>query len=337
MSKGKILVTGGMGYIGSHTIIDLLEEGYEPISIDNGINSNFKAIDRIKEIKDVDITNYNIDLCNLEATKSVFKQHEFKGIIHFAALKAVGESTQKPILYFKNNMESLLNVLACVKEFNVPNFIYSSSCTVYGNVDESPVDESTPLQEAESPYGRTKQMGEDVIKDTFKMLESKAILLRYFNPGGAHPSGKIGEDPIVLALNLIPAITETALGKREKMTVFGSDYNTRDGSCVRDYIHVCDLARAHTLALNHLVSGNQEQEVDVYNLGIGTGVTVLEAIKSFEKVSRKKLNYEIGPRRSGDVIAIYADPGKARNKLGWTPRYGIEEIMDSAWKWEQQR
>lgn len=336
MSKGTILVTGGTGYIGTHTIVDLHQHGYEPVSIDNGVNSNESMIKNVESLLGATIPHYSLDICDLESIRAVFQKHNIEGVIHFAALKAVGQSTEQPIRYFKNNIESLMNIMECMREFDVKNLIYSSSCTVYGNATTNPVNEDTPWQEAESPYGRTKQIGEQIIQDTFKYLKGKAVLLRYFNPAGAHPSGHIGESPIVKALNLVPAITETAIGKRDSMTVFGTDYDTRDGSCVRDFIHVVDLARAHTLALDSLVNQDHKSNVEVYNLGMGEGVTVLEAIKAFEKVSGQSLNYQLGGRRPGDVVAIYADSSKARKVLGWKPKYGIEEIMSTAWAWENK-
>ena len=337
MEKKKILVTGGTGYIGSHTIIDLIEHGYEPISIDNGINSSADVLNQVEIITGQQVKHYNIDLCDYTATEKVFSEHKFDGIIHFAALKAVGESVQQPIRYFKNNVDSLLNVLQCALEHQVPNFIFSSSCTVYGNVETSPVTEDTPMQEAASPYGRTKQIGEQVIQDSLKTSNTKAILLRYFNPAGAHPSGLMGEAPSNTAQNLVPVITETAIGKRASMTVYGSDYDTRDGSCVRDYIHIMDLAHAHTLALEYLLASKQDQQVDVYNLGIGEGITVFEIIKAFEKASGVKLAYQGGPRRDGDVVSIFANYAKAKKNLEWTPEYGVDEIMDTAWVWEKNR
>lgn len=334
----KILVTGGCGYIGSHTIVDLIEHGFDVISIDNMINADDSALDGIAAITGVTVKNYNIDLCDESATKQVFAENpDLIGVIHFAALKAVGDSMTQPFRYFKNNLNSLINVLEQAKKHKVAHFIFSSSCTVYGNTDALPVTESTPQQEAESPYGRTKQMGEQIIKDSLTSGLTKAICLRYFNPAGAHTSIKIGESSTTKAQNLVPVVTETAIGKRDSMTVFGDDYDTRDGSCIRDYIHVMDLARAHTQAMQYLKTANNAPYYDTLNLGIGAGVSVLEAIKAFEKMSGQKLNYKIGPRRAGDVIAIYADYSKAKNMIGWTPKMGIEDIMDTAWKWEQVR
>ncbi|HJV20913.1 MAG TPA: UDP-glucose 4-epimerase GalE [Sediminibacterium sp.] len=331
----KILVTGGTGFIGSHTIIDLIENGFEVISIDDFSRSTSIALSGIEKITGKKIKNYSVDLKNFEETQAVFMEHtDIDGIIHFAAYKAVGESVEEPILYYENNMFGLINLLKCVQEFGVPNFVFSSSCTVYGNPDVIPVTEQTPIKPAESPYGATKQMGETVIRDFTKATATNAILLRYFNPVGAHPSGHIGELPVGRPQNLVPAITQTAIGKLPKMTVHGNDYDTRDGSCVRDYIHVSDIAHAHTLAIQYLLEEKNETACDVFNLGTGKGVTVLEAIQAFEKVSGVHLNYEIGPRRAGDVVAIYANNEAAVKKLGWNIQYGIDEMMDTAWKWE---
>ncbi|MBH2003439.1 MAG: UDP-glucose 4-epimerase GalE [Sphingobacteriia bacterium] len=331
----KILVTGGTGFIGSHTIIDLIENGFEVISIDDFSRSTSIALSGIEKITGKKIKNYSVDLKNFEETQAVFMEHtDIDGIIHFAAYKAVGESVEEPILYYENNMFGLINLLKCVQEFGVPNFVFSSSCTVYGNPDVIPVTEQTPIKPAESPYGATKQMGETVIRDFTKATATNAILLRYFNPVGAHPSGHIGELPVGRPQNLVPAITQTAIGKLPKMTVHGNDYDTRDGSCVRDYIHVSDIAHAHTLAIQYLLEEKNETACDVFNLGTGKGVTVLEAIQAFEKVSGVQLNYAIGPRRAGDVVAIYANNEAAVKKLGWNILYGINEMMDTAWKWE---
>jgi len=281
------------------------------------------------------IKNYHVDLCNFDETFAVIQENiDIVGVIHFAAYKAVGESVEKPLMYFENNLMSLINLLKCVQEFKIPHFVFSSSCTVYGNPDEVPVTEETPPKPAESPYGYTKQMGEQIVSETVKSISTSAILLRYFNPVGAHPSGIIGEYPIGRPQNLVPAITQTAIGKLPQMNVFGDDYDTRDGSCVRDYIHVCDVAHAHTLALNYLIERKNFTRCEVFNLGSGNGVTVLEAIKAFEKVSGEKLNYKIAPRRTGDVVATYANNEKARTFLGWDPKYTLEEMMKTAWQWE---
>jgi len=335
----KVLVTGGCGYIGSHTIVDLIDNGYEVISVDNLSNSDEKVLNGIEAITGKKVKNYSIDLCWPDATEQVFKENpDIIGVIHFAALKLVGESVQHPIDYFRNNLNSLLNVLECMKRFNVPHLIFSSSCSVYGNAEELPVTEDTPLQEAESPYARTKQMGEQIITDFLKVhTKHQSVLLRYFNPAGAHESALIGEAPTNQATNLVPVITETAIGKRKSMTVFGDDYGTRDGSCVRDYIHVMDLANAHTKALQFLQAGKSRQNLEVFNLGIGEGVTVLEAVHAFMKVTGKKLNYQIGERRMGDVVSIYANNKKAEEQLGWLPHRDIDDIMQTAWKWEVKR
>ncbi len=336
--KKKVLVTGGTGYIGSHTIIDLIENGYDVVCVDNECNSDRSSLDAAEKITGVMVPYFRIDLCDLIASESIFSLHpDISGVIHFAALKAVGESVEKPIQYFRNNIDSLINILDLSMRYNVNAFIFSSSCTVYGNVEKSPVDENTPLQEAASPYGRTKQIGEQIISDSLKNTCIKSILLRYFNPAGAHLSGLLGESPINLAQNLVPVITETAIGKRKKMTVFGTDYPTRDGSCIRDYIHVSDLAHAHTLALKYIYDGNQIENVDVFNVGIGNGLSVFEIIEAFEKVAGLKLNYETGPRRAGDVMAIYSDYTKAKKLLGWTPALKVDDIMKSAWEWEKKK
>ncbi|MBC7848390.1 MAG: UDP-glucose 4-epimerase GalE [Chitinophagaceae bacterium] len=333
----KILVTGGCGYIGSHTIVDLLENGYEVISVDNNARSSPRIIEGVEKITGKKIKNYKVDLCNFDDTFAIFAENEdIAGIIHFAAYKAVGESVEQPLLYFENNLLSLINLLKCVQEFNIPHFVFSSSCTVYGNPDKIPVTENTPPKPAESPYGYTKQMGEQIINEFAKTYNTQCILLRYFNPVGAHPTTLIGELPIGKPANLVPAITQTAIGKIPLMTVYGNDYKTRDGSCVRDFIHVSDIGHAHTLAVRYLEEGRNSKRTEVFNLGSGNGVTVLEAIRAFEKVSGQKLNYIIGPRRPGDVIAIYANNEYARETLGWELRYSLEDMLATAWKWEQK-
>lgn len=333
----KILVTGGCGYIGVHTIVDLVQNGFEVLSVDNNSRSNAEILKNAESITGKEIPNYVVDLCNYEATRNIFKENDnIEGIIHFAAYKAVGESVEKPLLYFENNNFSLVNILKCAEEFNVPHFVFSSSCTVYGNPDSIPVTEETPQKPAESPYGATKQMGEVMVTDTVKSNNMRAILLRYFNPVGAHPSIMLGEIPLGRPANLVPAITQTAIGKLPTMLVHGNDYPTRDGSCLRDYIHVSDIAHAHTLALNYLIEKKNSCKTEIFNLGTGDGYTVLEVIKAFEKVSGVTLNYQIGPRRSGDVVAIYANNNKAKTQLGWIPQYNLEDMMDTAWKWEQK-
>ena len=337
--KNKVLVTGGCGYIGSHTIVDLLDNGFEVISVDNNINSDEQVLKDISAVTDKTVSNYQVDLCDLEKTKAIFRENpDLIGVIHFAALKSVGESVNKPLWYFNNNLSSLLNLLTCIKEFDVKHFIFSSSCSVYGNAKDLPVTEKTPFEEAESPYARTKQMGEHILKDFARVNPTfNLIPLRYFNPAGAHESGLIGESPINASTNLVPVITEVGIGKREKMTVLGSDYDTRDGSCIRDYIHVMDLANAHTKSLQFLIAGKNENNFEVFNLGIGEGASVLEVIHAFEKVTNKKLNYELGPRRAGDGVAIYSNYKKAAKLLGWEPKRSIEDIMRTAWEWEKKR
>lgn len=331
-----ILVTGGCGYIGAHTIVDLIENGFNVISVDNLSRATDKSLLGIEKITGKKVKNYTVDLTDKKATEQIFIENPgITGIIHFAAYKAVGESVELPLDYYENNLFSLVHLLQMSVKYNAKHFIFSSSCTVYGNPDTTRVTEATPLQAAASPYGATKQMGEVIVKDTAFTYPISAILLRYFNPVGAHPSTAIGELPIGRPQNLVPAITQTAIGKLPKMQVHGTDYDTRDGSCIRDYIHVCDIAHAHTLALQYSIKNNQEKSCEVFNLGTGNGITVLEAIQAFEKVSGVKLNYEIGPRRAGDIVAIYANNDKAVKQLGWNCKYGLDEMMLTAWQWEQ--
>ncbi len=333
----KILVTGGAGYIGSHTILEILEQTtWDVISADNFLRSTPNTFERIKKISGKEIKNYNIDLCDLEKIRSLFIENkDIQGVIHFAALKSVPESVANPELYYSNNNDSLKNILACVKEFGIKNFIFSSSCSVYGNIKSLPVNENTPLEKTQSPYAETKVQGEKILLDFSKSNPTiKSIALRYFNPVGAHISGLTGEVPLGKPDNIVPAITQTAIGKLEQFNVFGNDYNTRDGSCIRDYIHVTDIASAHVLALQYLINSGNALNFDIINLGSGNGVTVLEAIKAFEKVSGKKLNYKIAPRREGDVEAIYSDSSKAKQLLNWSAKYNIEQMMDTAWKWQ---
>jgi UDP-glucose 4-epimerase len=334
----KILVTGGCGYIGSHTIVDLIQHGYEVISVDNNSRSNPLVVEGIEKITGKKVKNYKVDLCNFDDSFAIFHENnDISGIIHFAAYKSVGESVDSPLMYYENNIDSLINLLKCVQEFKVPYFVFSSSCTVYGNPDEVPVTESTPIKPAASPYGASKQMCEQITKDFTSVSEVQSILLRYFNPVGAHPSALIGELPVGKPENLVPVITQTAIGKIPKMYVHGTDYPTRDGSCIRDYIHVCDIAAAHTLALAYLEQKKNNAACEVFNLGTGNGITVLEAIKAFEKVSGQKLNYELGPRRPGDVVSIYANNDLAKTKLGWSTGFSLDEMMATAWKWELAR
>jgi UDP-glucose 4-epimerase len=331
----KILVTGGCGYIGGHTIVDLIENGYDVISVDDLSRGSLRMLHGIERIVGKSVKNYKVDLCNLEDTQAIFIENpDLEGIVHFAAFKSVPESVKEPLKYFRNNIDSLVNLLMCAEEYEVPNFVFSSSCSVYGNATELPVVEEAPLTEPQSPYARTKQIGEAICRDFIQQYKDANIsLLRYFNPVGAHPSAIIGELQ-TKPENLVPVITQTAIGKLPQMQVFGFDYPTRDGSCVRDYIHVMDIANAHTKALQNIMSGKNKQRCDVFNLGTGNGVTVLELIKSFEKVSGEQLNYKMGPRRPGDVVAVYANNNKAKNILGWEPKFGLDEMMDTAWRWE---
>lgn len=334
----KVIVTGGAGYIGSHTIIELLENtNFEVISLDNYSNSSEKTYSRIEKISNKQIKYYEVDLCDLVETEKIFRtEKNVIGIIHFAAFKSVPESVENPYKYYHNNINSLLNILELSLKYNIPNFIFSSSCSVYGNIDTLPVSEETVLNKAISPYAYTKQIGEQILRDyAYVNKEILIIALRYFNPVGAHQSALIGEDPTNLPTSLIPVITQTAIGKMKEMFVYGSDYNTRDGSCIRDYIHVCDVARAHILALKYLIEKNNSVNFDIINLGTGTGVSVFEAIQSFEKISGRKLNYKIAPRRIGDVEAIYSDTSKSKKVLNWSPKYTLDEMMKTAWEWEK--
>ena len=334
----KVLVTGGCGFIGSHSVVDLLENGYEVVSLDNLSNSDETPLDGIEQITGKRVQNYAVDLRDMAALERVFAAHNFMGVVHFAAHKAVGESVKNPIEFYQNNVAGMFNLVQCVQKYGIQHFIFSSSCSVYGNSTELPVTENTPIGEPQSPYAHTKQIGEKILENLANIEPNfKVVNLRYFNPAGAHESAKMGEDSINLALNLVPVITETAIGLRKETAVFGNDYPTRDGSCIRDYIHVMDIAHAHTLALQQIESGNNKSKVGVYNLGIGDGVSVLEAIYAFEKVSGQKLNYRIVERRAGDVVSIYCNYEKAKAELGWTPKYNIEDIMRTAWAWENVR
>lgn len=335
--KKKILVTGGTGYIGSHTAVELIGEGFEVIIIDNLYNSEATVIDRIERITGVRPELEVFDLCDKEKTEQFFiKNKDISAVIHFAAYKAVGESVNKPLGYYRNNLLSLINLLDAMKNNGVSGFIFSSSCTVYGQPEKLPVTEDTPLQPATSPYGNTKQIGEAIIRDTTVSNKNiKAISLRYFNPIGAHPSALIGELPRGVPENLVPFITQTAYGLRDELKVFGNDYNTPDGSCVRDYLHVVDLAKAHVVAVKRLTEGKNRKNFEVFNLGTGTGVSVLEAIKSFEKVTGIKLKYKIVERRAGDIEKIWADPSFANKELGWKTLSSLDEAMKTAWDWEK--
>lgn len=337
MAKNKLLVTGGCGYIGSHTIIAILEAGdYEVISADNYLNSSAETLGRIRKITGKSVKNYELDLADPDATRQLFEEHpDLHGVIHFAALKSVPDSVADPVFYYRNNLNSLLNLLECCAAYQVGHFVFSSSCSVYGNPDKLPVDENTPFAQPESPYAATKQMSEQMIRDFVKTNQQvRCIALRYFNPVGAHPSGKNGEDPRNPPTSLVPIVVETAAGIRDKMYVWGDDYPTRDGSCIRDYIHVMDIAEAHIRAFDYL-KANPATHWDAFNLGTGQGVSVLEAIHAFEKSTGQPLRYEIGARREGDVIAVYSDTKKSTDKLGWVARRSLEEMMQSAWNWKQ--
>lgn len=331
----KILITGGAGYIGSHTAVELLNAGIEPIILDDLSNSNAKVLERLKEITGKSLTFYQGDCNDRPTLDQIAEEHQIAGVIHFAAFKAVGESTELPLKYYQNNVGSLVTLLSFMADNDIQDLVFSSSCTVYGQPDVLPVTEATPRKDAESPYGNTKKICEDILVDYVKSKAGvRVISLRYFNPVGAHPSGKIGELPIGKPNNLVPFITQTAAGIREKLTIFGDDYDTVDGSCVRDFIHVVDLADAHVKAFAYL-NDKPRDFYDVFNVGTGSGNSVLEVIHTFEKVNSVNLNYEIGPRRPGDVIKIWADTKKINSVLGWTPSKTLEDSMRDSWNWEK--
>jgi len=336
--KKKILVTGGTGYIGSHTTVELINSGFEVVIIDNLSNSEKSVLNGIQNITGILPTFYQFDICNKNKCNDFFKEHnDLNGIIHFAAYKAVGESVEQPLLYYQNNLVSLINILNAMQEFNINNLVFSSSCTVYGQPDELPVSENAEIKKAESPYGNTKQIAEEIITDFIKANPIyKSILLRYFNPIGAHKSSEIGELPLGIPNNLVPFITQTAAGIRDELKVFGNDYNTNDGTAIRDYIHVVDLAQAHIAALNRLTHNENTDAIEIFNLGTGKGVSVLEAIKSFEKVSKQKLNYSYAPRRKGDTVKVWANTDLANNKLKWKAKLSLDDCMLSAWNWEKK-
>jgi UDP-glucose 4-epimerase len=335
--KKKIVVTGGTGYIGSHTAVELISKGYEVILIDNLYNSEAAVADNIGKITGIRPTLEVFDLCDRKALEKFFKATgNIAAIIHFAAYKAVGESVNKPLEYYRNNLVSLMNILEEMIKFSVPSLVFSSSCTVYGQPEKLPVTENAPMQPAISPYGNTKQIGEEIIKDTTSANKNiKAISLRYFNPIGAHPSAIIGELPRGIPENLVPYITQTAYGLRDELRVFGNDYDTTDGSCIRDYLHVVDLAKAHVISVKRLIENKNKSNYEVFNLGTGKGVSVLEAIKSFERVSGLKLRYRITGRRAGDIEKIWADPSFANKELGWKAKSSLDDAMRSAWEWEK--
>lgn len=334
----KILVTGGLGFIGSHTVVELQNEGYEVVIIDDLSNSSMNVLDGITEITGVRPLFEKIDLKEKLDVENFFQRHgDIKGVIHFAASKAVGESVEKPLLYYENNIGTLVYLLKELSKLPSSAFIFSSSCTVYGQADELPITENAPVKQAESPYGNTKQIGEEIIRDTCKVVPTlKAIALRYFNPVGAHESAKIGELPIGVPQNLVPFITQTGIGLREQLSVFGDDYPTPDGTCIRDYIHVVDLAKAHVVALKRLLGNKNKANYETFNLGTGKGSSVLEVVNAFERVSGKTLNYKIVGRREGDIISAYADTTKANDELGWKTKLTLDDAMRSAWTWEQK-
>ncbi len=333
----KILVTGGAGYIGSHTVVELINQGHEVIIVDDLSNSEIGVLDGIEKITGVKPTFVQLDLTEKEGVNKLFAEHNnIDGVIHFAAKKAVGESVEKPLLYFRVNIDSMINILEAMDEQGVKNIVFSSSCTIYGQPDKLPVTEATPYQTAESPYGYTKQVGETILKDNCRAKNDfQAIALRYFNPVGAHESALIGELPRGIPSNLVPFITQTAAGLRDALKVFGDDYDTQDGSAVRDYIHVVDLAKAHVKALDRQLSKNQKANYEFFNIGTGNGNSVLEVVKTFEQVNDLKLNYQIVGRRPGDIEKIYADTTKANDELGWKATLGLKEMLSSSWKWQQ--
>ncbi len=333
----KILVTGGTGYIGSHTVVELQNKGFEVVIVDSLFNSTADIADKIEMITGTKPILEFFYLCDREKTADFFKRHhDIKGVIHFAAHKAVGESVEKPLMYYRNNLESLINVMQGMTDNNIQNIVFSSSCTVYGQPDELPVSEKAPIKKAESPYGNTKQIAEEIISDTVSSGDLHSIALRYFNPIGAHETALIGELPIGVPNNLVPFITQTAIGLREQISVFGNDYNTPDGTAIRDYIHVVDLAKAHVIAIDRMINNKMKKDFEIFNLGTGNGYSVLEVIQSFEKVSRLKLNYKIVGRREGDIEKVWANPDFSNKELGWKAEQGLDEMIASSWKWEQE-
>lgn len=333
----KILVTGGLGFIGSHTVVELQNEGFEVVIIDNLSNAEETVLDGIVAITGKKPAFENLDLREKESVKAFFKKNaDIAGVIHFAASKAIGESVENPLLYYENNISTLVYLLQELQQKSEASFIFSSSCTVYGQAEKMPITEDASVQPAISPYGNTKQIGEEIIQDVAKVSNIKAILLRYFNPIGAHSSAEIGELPVGVPQNLVPFITQTGIGLRKELSVFGSDYPTSDGTCIRDYIHVVDLAKAHVVALQRLIENKNETKVEVFNVGTGKGSSVLEVIQSFEKVSGQKLPYKLVDRREGDIIEAYADTQKANKILGWEAKSTLDEAIESAWKWEKK-
>jgi UDP-glucose 4-epimerase len=333
----KILVTGGVGFIGSHTVVELQNKGHEVIIIDNLSNSSIDVLNGINAITGITPKFIELDLRVKADVSHFFNTHEIDGVIHFAASKAVGESVENPLLYYENNINTLVYVLQELKTHKISNFIFSSSCTVYGQADELPITENAPVKKAESPYGNTKQIGEEIIQDVCQVSpQLNAIALRYFNPIGAHPSTEIGELPLGVPQNLIPYIMQTGIGIRKELSVFGDDYSTKDGTCIRDYIHVVDLAKAHVVAMERLLENRNKANFETFNIGTGKGSTVLEVIQSFERVSNTQLNYKIASRRSGDVISAYADTTKVNSELGWMSEFTLDDAIKTAWDWENK-
>lgn len=335
--KKQVLVTGGTGYIGSHTSVELIEAGYEVIIVDNLINSRIEVLDGIEQITGIRPVFENFDLCDCQKVFDFCRKYpKIEAIIHFAALKAVGESVDKPLEYYHNNIESLINLLSAMREYKIPNLVFSSSCTVYGQPDKLPVNEDAPIKKASSPYGNTKQISEEIIQDAILAHPAiKTISLRYFNPIGAHKSALIGELPTGVPQNLVPFVTQTAYGIRKEVRVFGNDYDTPDGTGIRDYINVVDLARAHVVAITRLVENRNKMSFEIFNLGTGRGLSVLEIINTFEKVTGLKLNYRIVDRRPGDIAMVYADTAYANEELGWEAHIPLEDTLISAWNWEK--
>ena len=331
-----MLVSGGAGYIGTHTCVALIEAGYDVVVVDNFSNSEAAAIKGVEQITGRDIAFEQVDTCDIDALRGVFSRHEFDTVIHFAAFKAVGESVAEPLKYYMNNLTSFMNICSLMKEFGRPNILFSSSATVYGEPDALPVTEQSPRQPATSPYGNTKQMCEDILRDCCSAYKGiDGIALRYFNPIGAHPSALIGELPRGVPNNLVPFITQTAAGIRECLSIFGSDYPTPDGTCLRDYIDVVDLAEAHVAAIDRMTTGKMEAKYEIFNIGTGRPVSVLELVNTFERVNGLKLNYKMAPRRAGDVTSVWADTSLANSKLGWKARRSLDDTLASAWAWEK--
>lgn len=335
MNKMNVLVTGGIGYIGSHTVVELINKGYDVLIADNLSNSNISVLSELEKITEKKITLIKGDLCEKKFTDDLFKNNKIDAVIHFAAYKAVGESVENPLKYYTNNIASLINIITASKDNQVKNLVFSSSCSVYGEPDSLPVDESCPLKKPESPYANTKQIGEEILNDFISSEDYNAIILRYFNPIGAHDTSLIGELPLGIPNNLVPYITQTAIGIRERLSVFGGDYDTPDGTCIRDYIHVVDLAKAHVIAVDRLLKNKNKSACETFNLGTGKGYSVLETVKTFEKVANLELNYKIVDRRAGDVVKVFADTKLANEELGWKAERDLENMLLTAWNWEK--